>query len=78
MNFALCIHLVLAIGKCTCIFRAGGRVGGFVGGLFIEEFSWVKEIFHGEGNGFFGITKKTMYMRSAAPFSKRSLPLILF
>jgi len=53
MNFALCIHLVLVIGKCTYIFRAGGRVGGFVGGLFIEEFSWVKEIFHGEGNGFF-------------------------
>ena len=53
MNFALCIHLVLVIGKCTYIFRAGGRVGGFVGGLFIEEFWWVKEIFHGEGNGFF-------------------------
>ena len=63
-NFDQCLHIVMVIGKCTCVFRRifwlgeGLKRGGYTGGTSIEEFVMGEENFHEGSAGFTSIIKK--------------------
>ena len=62
MNFDLCLHIVMVIGKYTGVFRRiffglgeGLRRGGYAGGTFLREFVMGEENFHEGRAGFTSI-----------------------